>query len=173
MAKKISKKGHFGGPQKSLKKYPEKSKNTDFRTFLGIFRFFRVFSGTFVQTRKKTFLRFFCDFGPGGSGDSCKWRLGSQPEMPIKLGKTSQYHNWPRYMDWAQIGPKIAIKQGKKTPNGQMVPISRAHLYTGIVNYYAVVFLLRLPNLLCCDPFFEGRDAYRTKESNIRARGSR
>ena len=59
------------------------------------------------------------------------WIWGSKtpkpPEMPIKLGKTSQHHNWPRYMDWPQIGPKIAIKQGKKTPKGQMVPISRAH----------------------------------------------
>ena len=36
------------------------------------------------------------------------------PEMPLKQGKTSQHHNWPRYMDWPQIGPKIAIKQGKK-----------------------------------------------------------
>ena len=52
------------------------------------------------------------------------WIWGSKtpkpPEMPIKLGKTSQHHNWPRYMDWPQIGPKIAIKQGKnaKRTNG-------------------------------------------------------
>ena len=54
-------------------------------------------------------------FGP----EKDKWWIwGSKtpnpPEMPIKLGKTSQHHNWPRYMDWPQIGPKIAIKQGKK-----------------------------------------------------------
>ena len=66
-------------------------------------------------------------FGP----EKDKWWIwGSKtpkpPEMPIKLGKTSQHHNWPRYMDWPQIVPKIAIKQGKKTPKGQMVPISRA-----------------------------------------------
>ena len=36
------------------------------------------------------------------------------PEMPTKIGKTSQPHNWPRYMDSPQIGPKIAIKQVKK-----------------------------------------------------------
>ena len=29
--------------------------------------------------------------------------------------------------DWPLIGLKIDIKQGKKTPKGQMVPISRAH----------------------------------------------
>ena len=34
--------------------------------------------------------------------------------MPVKLGKTSQHHTWPRYTDWPQIGPKIAIKQGEK-----------------------------------------------------------
>ena len=57
--------------------------------------------------------------------------LGSKtpkpPEMPLKQGKTSQYHNWPRNMDWPQIGPKIATKQVKKRPKGLMVPISRAH----------------------------------------------
>ena len=35
--KKVSKKVFLGGPQKSLKKYPKKSKNTHFRIFLGIF----------------------------------------------------------------------------------------------------------------------------------------
>ena len=54
-------------------------------------------------------------FGP----EKDKWWIrGSKtpkpPEMPIKLGKTSQHHNWPRHMDWPQFGPKIAIKQGKK-----------------------------------------------------------
>ena len=50
-----------------------------FGYFSGIFRFFRVFSGTFLQTPKKTlFETFFGIFGPGGPGDSCKWSLGSQ-----------------------------------------------------------------------------------------------
>ena len=42
------------------------------------------------------------------------------PELPLKQGKTSQHHNWPRYMDWPQIGPKSAIKLGKnaKRTNG-------------------------------------------------------
>ena len=38
------------------------------------------------------------------------------PEMPIKQGKASQHHNWPRCRDWPQMGPKIAIKLRKKTP---------------------------------------------------------
>ena len=46
------------------------------------------------------------------------WIWGSKtpkpPELPIKLGKAPQHHNWPRYMDWPQIGPKVAIKHGKK-----------------------------------------------------------
>ena len=32
----------------------------------------------------------------------------------LKQGKMSQHHNWPRHMDWPQIGPKSAIKLGKK-----------------------------------------------------------
>ena len=72
------KKGLFGGLQKSPRKYPKKSKTISEGAKIGIYRLFRVFSGTFLQTPKKTFLRLFCDFGPGGPGDSCKWRLGSQ-----------------------------------------------------------------------------------------------
>ena len=34
--------------------------------------------------------------------------------MPIKQGKTSQHHNWPRYMDCPQVGSKSAIKLVKK-----------------------------------------------------------
>ena len=81
--KKSLKKGLLGGGlEKSLKKYPKKSRNTDFRTFLGIFSvfldFFGYFSRLFSRPPKRPFLRPFCDFGPGGPGDSCKWRLGSQ-----------------------------------------------------------------------------------------------
>ena len=61
-SQKSLQKGPFGGPQKSLKKYPEKSKNTDFWTFLGIFRLFRVFFGTFLRTPKKTFFETFLRF---------------------------------------------------------------------------------------------------------------
>ena len=80
---KKSQKGFLGGLEKSLEKYPKKSKNIDFRTFLGIFSvfldFFGYFSRLFSRPPKRPFLRLFCDFGPGGPGDSCKWRLGSQP----------------------------------------------------------------------------------------------
>ena len=46
---KKSHKGFFGGLEKSLKKYPKKSKNTDFRTFLGIFSVFLDFFGYFLR----------------------------------------------------------------------------------------------------------------------------
>ena len=39
-SQKSLKKGPFGGLEKSLEKYPKKSKNIDFRTFLGIFSVF-------------------------------------------------------------------------------------------------------------------------------------
>ena len=42
--------------------------------------------------------------------------------MPIETGKTSQHHNWPRYMDWPQIGLKIAIKQGKERQKDKWCP---------------------------------------------------
>ena len=56
-------------------------------------------------------------FGP----EKDKWWI--RRSMPIKLGKTSQHRNWPRYMDWPQIGPKIAIKQGKKRQKDKWYPI--------------------------------------------------
>ena len=46
------------------------------------------------------------------------WIRGSKtpkpPEMPLKQGKTSQHHNWPRYMGLPQIEPKNALKLGEK-----------------------------------------------------------
>ena len=76
--KKSQKRSSRGVGEKS-QNISKMSKNTDLRTFLGIFRFFRVFLGTFLQTPEKTFFEFFfCDFGPEGPRDSCKWRLGSQ-----------------------------------------------------------------------------------------------
>ena len=63
----------------------------------------------------------------GGVCTRVKWWIwGSKtlkpPEMPFKLGKTSQRHNWPRYMDWPQIGPKSAIKQWKKRQKDKWYP---------------------------------------------------
>ena len=88
-SQKSLKKGLLGGLQKSPKKYPKKSKNTNFRTFLGIFRLFRFFLGLFCRPPERPFLRLFCDFGPGGPGDSCitKWRLGSQTS-PLEQSQT-------------------------------------------------------------------------------------
>ena len=61
------------------------------------------------------------------------WIWGSKTpkplEMPTKLGKTSQHHNWPRYLGWPQIGPKIAIKQ----PKGHVSDIFFCFLCFGVV----------------------------------------
>ena len=78
-SQKSLKKSVFGGPQKSPRKYPKKSKNTPKIGLLGVFfDFFGYFRGLFCGPPKTLFLRLFCDFGPGGPGDSCKWSLGSQ-----------------------------------------------------------------------------------------------
>ena len=80
-SQKSLKKGLFGGLENSLKKYPKSLKIPIFGPFwvcFGIFRFFRVFFESFLQTPQKTLFETFCDFGPGGPRDSCKWRLGPQ-----------------------------------------------------------------------------------------------
>ena len=78
--KKVSKKSPFGGLQKKSPKIPEKIKKytqkSNFRFFF--FYFFVCFRGLFCRPTTRLFLRLFCDFGPGGPGDSCKWSLGSQ-----------------------------------------------------------------------------------------------
>ena len=45
-----------------------------------------VFLGTLLQTPGRTFSENFCDFGPGGPRDSCKWWLGSQSLEAKTLG---------------------------------------------------------------------------------------
>ena len=69
-----SQKESFCGSAKKSPKIPETFKKYAKLDFLGYFLTFRVFSGTFLLTPKKTRLEiFFFDFGPGG-----KWSLGSQ-----------------------------------------------------------------------------------------------
>ena len=73
--KKVSKKVFLGVRRKVSKKYLEKSKNTYFRTFLGILRLFRVFFETFLRTpQKDLFGDLFAISGPEG------------PETPVNGG---------------------------------------------------------------------------------------
>ena len=77
---KKSQKRCFGGLQRSPPKNTQKSPKTPKKVrIMYFFRLFRVFFGDFsADPPPKEFLRLFCDFGSGGPGDSCKWRLGSQ-----------------------------------------------------------------------------------------------
>ena len=114
ISQKSLKKGLFGGSGEKSQKIPEKSKNTNFRAFWGIFSVFLDFSGIFwdfspdppKKTLFETFLRYF---GPGLSGDSCKWRLGSQLSLSLSLLSSApglvralqtQYEN---PMGWSQV----------------------------------------------------------------------
>ena len=83
-SQKNLKKGLFWGLAKSLKKIPEKVPKYQFSDLFGYFsyfRLFRVFLRLFSRPSRRLFLRLFCDFGPGGPGDSCKWRLRSQDKQ--------------------------------------------------------------------------------------------
>ena len=62
---------------------PPSRKNTHFQAFLGIFRLFGAFSGTILRTPQRT--RLFCDFGPGGRGDS--WLPFVREWKSLKLQK--------------------------------------------------------------------------------------
>ena len=94
---KTSQKGLFGGPPKSRRKYPRKSKNGPkspiFRLFGRFFDFLGYFRGLFGGPPKRPFLRLFCDFGPGGPGDSCKWRLGSQ-DIRLKIAQFGNHFGY-------------------------------------------------------------------------------
>ena len=90
--KKVSKKVFLGvrrkvpkNTRKSLK-IPKKVRKSVFFDFSGYF--LRLFCGP----PKRPFLRLFCDFGPGKSGDSCKWRLGS-PSPKVHYW-TFEVHFW-------------------------------------------------------------------------------
>ena len=61
-SQKSLKKGLLGGPQKSPRKYPKKSKNTQNCPKIGIFGLFQVFFETFLQTPQKTFFETFLRF---------------------------------------------------------------------------------------------------------------
>ena len=64
---------------------------------LGIFSLFSgIFETFFSRPPKRPFLRLFCDFGPGGSGDFCKWRLGSQAFSEKCTSQGSTPSPWSR-----------------------------------------------------------------------------
>ena len=59
ITKKSQKRSFWGSAEKSQKKTQKTSKNTDFRTYLGIFKLSRVFFETFLWTPKRTFFETF------------------------------------------------------------------------------------------------------------------
>ena len=67
-SQKSLEKSLFGGLQKSSRKYPKKSKNTQKSPNLCIFVYFLTFSGIFGD--------FFADPQKDSFRDSCKWSLG-------------------------------------------------------------------------------------------------
>ena len=79
--KKISKKVFSGVCRKVPKNTRKSLKIPIFGPFWAFLDFFRYFLGLFCRPPKRPFLRFFCDFGPGGPRDSCKWRLGPQDNL--------------------------------------------------------------------------------------------
>ena len=128
-SQKNGKKDIFDGLQESPQKYPKKSKNIDFQTFLGLFRLFRVF----WRPPKRPFLRLSCDFGPGGPGDSCKMAarvasLGSEI-LSVVLG----IPNWRFYPETVHFWTRNVFVGRLLTfvmPNGPWCPntIKTQHL---------------------------------------------
>ena len=110
---KQSQKESFWGSAKKSPKIPEKVKNNPQSPIFCIFSFSGYIRGLFWQTPKKLFLRNFCDFGPGGPGDSCKWSLGSQflwPKMS-RLGPPF----WPKtLLEHVYVDPFFAFFPRKR-----------------------------------------------------------
>ena len=90
--------------------------------------------------------------------------------MPLKQGKTSQHHNWPRYMYCPQIGRKSAKKTGEKnakrtngthfarplihppSPQAIIPPLSAKLLLCPLEEVEASRAGLRGCNVLCISP---------------------
>ena len=80
----------------NIKKYPTLN-------LFGVF--FVTFSGVSGDFSKKTLFETFCDLGPGGSRDSCRWSLGSQA---LQTWWASNRLGPPKKFREPQIGPKFA-----------------------------------------------------------------
>ena len=79
---KVSKKSSWAFRPRVSKKVPkkvEKSLKRHFlETFRGLFDLFGTFLRLWAGRPRKTFLRLFCGFRPGGPRDSCRWPAGTQ-----------------------------------------------------------------------------------------------
>ena len=103
--KKSLKKGGFGGPPKSLRNTPDRQKRAqqvrklDFLGSLFFCTFWSIFGDFLAGPQNHPFWDFFyfCEFGPGGPGDSCKWRLGSQvlqtPDLGLRRARPQGFVN--------------------------------------------------------------------------------
>ena len=79
--KKVSKRV-FLGVRKKVPENTRKSQKIHQKVqFWVFFDFFGYFRALFCGPPKRLFWRLFCDFGPGETGDSCKWSLGSQRKL--------------------------------------------------------------------------------------------
>ena len=87
-APKSLKKDFPGLPARSVKTVSKKSPNTDFVVFLTLFLghlgLFRHFFDTPGREAREPLWRLFGDFGARGCGDSCIWRLQSQPALALR-----------------------------------------------------------------------------------------
>ena len=93
IAKKSQKESFWGSAKKVPENTPKSQKIPKIGLFSVFFDFFGYFRGLFCRTPKRLFLRLFCDFGPGGPGDSCKWLLGSQPFLlTLRVGQPRRGH---------------------------------------------------------------------------------
>ena len=99
---------------------PENARKSPKIHKIGLFRvfwLFRVFSGTSLQTPKKTLFEFFfCDFGPGGPGDSKAFVLGIPEGCSANLLCTP-----PEMSPGTSSG--TAHLTGKPRPHSRMPPL--------------------------------------------------
>ena len=79
---KRSQRESFCALQRSPRNYPRGQKIHQKPNFVYVLTSSGFFRGLFCRPPKGLCLRLFLRFGPGGSGDSCKWSLRSQP-LPV------------------------------------------------------------------------------------------
>ena len=94
-SQKSLKKGVFGGLAKSLKKNPKKPKKSQTipkKVRKSVFwDFFGYFLRLCSRPPQKTLFEIFCDFGPGRSGDSCKWQSWRKPRGIYPKGFSGEF----------------------------------------------------------------------------------
>ena len=126
-----------------------------------------LFFGCFTVTRSAPSSAVFRLFSMSGIWHLCRWPQRLQTWFGVHEKCFKECFSRSTHLIFSSL---VLFGTCKKNPPQKTTQRTPPYLkYYGMVTYSAVVFLLRPPYLLRCEPLFEGRTACKNQENCVSA----